>query len=170
MVREIKLPDAEDWAIRVRYRAGEIMEKHESCAQSILAAFMETLEIQDPLVIRAAGAFHGGMMCSLTCGIHLGGLMVLGLLIGRENLEEGLEGLMPIIGPAQELISRLNRKLGSHSCRELTGVDFMDVGQAMNFYLTGENKKCITRVAEGAEEIALFLKEKQQSGELFRMS
>jgi C_GCAxxG_C_C family probable redox protein len=170
MIREIRLPESEDWAARVKQRAGEIMEKHESCAQSILVAFMEELAVDDPMVVRAAGALHGGMMSSLTCGIHVGGLMVLGLLMGRENLAEGLEGLIPIIGPAQELVSRLNRRLGSHSCKELTGVDFTDLSQAMNFYMTGENKKCIDRVAQGAEEIACFLMEKQQNGELFRMS
>jgi C_GCAxxG_C_C family probable redox protein len=169
MVREINLPKSEDWAARVKQRAEEIMEKHESCAQSILVAFMEEFEIDDPMVIRSAGALHGGMMSSLTCGIHVAGMMVLGLLMGREKLEEGLEGLIPIIGPAHELVSRLNQKLGSHSCRELTGVDFTDLNQAMTFYVTGENKKCIARVAEGAEEIASFLKEKQQNGELFRI-
>jgi C_GCAxxG_C_C family probable redox protein len=168
MVQEIKLPESADWISRVSERAREIMEKHESCAQSILAAFMEVLNIDAPYVLRAAGALHGGMMSSLTCGIHVGGLMVLGLLMGREDLEEGLEGLIPVIGPTHELISRLNKRLGSHSCKELTGVDFTDLNQAMTFYATGENKKCIDRVFEGAEEIALFLKEKQESGELFR--
>ena len=169
MLQEIKLPKSDDWVPRVAQKAREIMEMHESCAQSILAAFMEVLEIDAPDVIRAAGALHGGMMSSLTCGIHVAGLMVLGLLMGRENLEEGLEGLMPIVGPSHELVSRLNKRLGSHSCSKLTGVDFTDLGQAMTFYATGENKKCIDRVFEGAEEIALLLKEKQESGELFRI-
>ena len=170
MVEGIRLPESKDWADRVKYRAGEIMEKHESCAQSILVAFMEELGIENPMVVRAAGALHGGMMSSLTCGIHVGGLMVLGLLMGRENLAQGLEGLMPVSVPAHELVTRLTRTLGSHSCKDLTGVDFADMNQAMNFYITGENKKCIDRVVRGAEEIACFLIEKQQSGELFRMS
>jgi C_GCAxxG_C_C family probable redox protein len=168
MIREILLPQSDDWVEHVAERARDIMEKHESCAQSILAAFMEALEIQNPLVLRAAGGFHGGMMSSLTCGIHTGGMMVLGLLMGRENLEEGLNGLLPIIQPAHELMARLNQRLGSHSCRELTGVDFTDLNQAMNFYVSGENRKCIDRVALGTLEIGLFLKEKQASGELFR--
>ncbi len=168
MVQEIWLPESEDWIFRVKERARDIMEKHESCAQSILVAFMEELGIDNPMVIRAAGALHGGMMSSLTCGIHVAGMMVLGLLMGRENLEEGLEGLIPIILPAHELITALNKRLGSHSCKELTGVDFTDLNQAMTFYATGENEKCIDRVAEGAEEIGLFLREKQEKGELFR--
>lgn len=168
MVQDIQLPESEDWMDRVKQRARDIMEKHESCAQSILIAFMETFGLHDPMVVRAAGAFHGGMMTSLTCGIHVGALMFLGLLMGREDPEEGLEGLMPIVGPTHELVSRLTQRLGSHSCRELTGVDFTDLNQAMTFYVTGENKKCIDRVAEGAEILAMFLKEKKEAGELFR--
>lgn len=94
--------------------------------------------------------------------------MVLGLLVGREKLEGGLDGLLPIVVPAQELVKRLNRRLGSSSCRELTGVDFTDMEAAVRFYAAGENSRCFDRVAEGAEEIALALKEFQAGGQLFR--
>lgn len=168
MVQVIQLPASEDWPDQAIARAREIMEKHESCAQSILVAFMETFGIRDPQVVRAAGAFHGGMMSSLACGIHTGALMFLGLLMGRDNLEAGLEGLMPIVGPTQELLSRMTARLGSYSCKELTGVDFLDLSQAMNFYAAGDNLKCIDRVAQGADVLAAFLKEKKAAGELFR--
>lgn len=168
MVKSVELPNSPEWIDRVREKAFQNMSRHESCAQSILAAFMDELAIEDPRVIRAAGAFHGGVVSSLTCGIHLGGAMVLGLLVGREKLEGGLDGLMPIVVPAQDLVKRLNKRLGSSSCRELTGVDFTDMEAAIRFYAAGENKKCFDRVAEGAEEIALFLKELEEQGQLFR--
>jgi len=167
-MEEIKLPKSEDWVSRVKERALSNMTKHESCTQSVLAAFMEELGIRDPLVLRSAGAMHGGMLCSYTCGVHVAGAMVLGLLAGRENLEQGLDGLLPIVGPAQELMMRLNKKLGSHSCKELTGVDFTDLEAAMNFMVSKDHDKCLERVAEGAEGIGLFLKELEERGELFR--
>ena len=107
MVKSVELPNSPEWIDRVREKAFQNMSRHESCAQSILAAFMDELAIEDPRVIRAAGAFHGGVVSSLTCGIHLGGAMVLGLLVGREKLEGGLDGLMPIVVPAQDLVKRL---------------------------------------------------------------
>lgn len=168
MVKTVALPESPQWVQRVKGRAFENMSRHESCAQSILAAFLEELGLEDPLVLRAAGAFHGGLVSSLTCGIHLAGVMVLGLLVGREKLEGGLDGLLPIVVPAQELVRRLNRRLGSSSCRELTGVDFTDMEAAVRFYAAGENRKCFDRVAEGAEEIALALQELQAGGQLFR--
>ena len=168
MVKPVTLPESPDWVERVKEKAYNNMKNHESCAQSILAAFMDELGINDPMVLRAAGAFHGGMVSSLVCGVHAAGLMVLGMLVGRENLELGLDGLLPIVMPAQDLIKRLDKRLGSSSCKELSGVDFTDAEAAINFYVTKENEKCFGLVAEGTEEIALFLKELEEGGMLFR--
>ena len=167
-IHKISLPRSDDWVERVKERADRTMRKHESCAQCVLGAFMEELEIEDPLVMASAGAFHAGLSTSLTCGIYTGGLMVLGFFMGRDQIEQGLDGLFPIMPAAQELVGRLQKKMGSASCRELTGVDFTDLNQAIAFFGTEEHEKCMSRVAEGAEEIALFLKDLDERGELFR--
>jgi C_GCAxxG_C_C family probable redox protein len=168
MITEITVPTDPDWPARIRARAQHIVSTHESCTQSILAAFMEEFGIEDPLVLRAAGGMHGGMVSSLTCGIVSGGMMVLGLLMGRENLEEGLDGIFPIVIPGQDLVARLEKRFGSTSCKEISGVDFSDLNQAMQFISSGENSKCFDHVAAGAEEIARFLQELSAKGELFR--
>ena len=168
MVTPVRLPESPDWIEKVKERAYDNMKDKHGCTQVILEAFMDELGINDPMVIRAAGAFHAGMTSSLVCGIHTGGLMVLGLLIGRENIELGMDGLMPIITPAQELIKRLDKRIGSSSCKKLTNVDFTDAEQAIHFVVTNEIAKCHDRVGEGTEEIALFLKELEESGMLFR--
>jgi len=165
---DISLPDDDGWIIRVKDRAFDNMKRYDGCTQAIVSAFMEEVGLEDPWVMRSATAFLGGMLSSYTCGIHTAGLMVLGLLMGRENIEEGLDGIFPIAGPGQELVRRLNGRLGSHSCRELTGVDFTDLNQAMAFHTSKDHDKCIARVADGAEEIAHFLIELNEKGDLFR--
>ena len=87
MVTEIRVPTDPDWPARVRARAHHNMSHYEGCTQSMVAAFMDELGMADPLVFRAAGGMHGGMVSSLTCGIVSAGMMVLGLLVGREKLE-----------------------------------------------------------------------------------
>ena len=62
MITEISVPADPEWPARVRARAHYIVSNYESCTQSIVAAFMEELGIEDPLVLRAAGAMHGGMV------------------------------------------------------------------------------------------------------------
>ena len=112
MVSQVTVPTDPDWAARVRARAHHNVTQYESCTQAIVAAFMDELGIDDPMVIRAAGGMHGGMVASLTCGIVSAGMMVLGLLIGREKLEEGLDGIFPIVMPGQDLVARLEKRLG----------------------------------------------------------
>jgi len=170
MVETISIPQDSDWALKLREKAERNVTQHEGCTQSIVAAFMDELGIHEPLVFRAAGAMQGGMLSSLTCGVHTAGMMVLGLLMGREQLEQGIDGIFPIAAPAQELIGRLNRRLGSSSCRELSGIDFTDMNQAMAFIASGENHKCFSLVADGAEEIARFLQDMAKKGDLFRVS
>jgi C_GCAxxG_C_C family probable redox protein len=169
MVETITIPQDPGWARNVREKAERYVTQHDGCTQSIVATFMEELGIDDPLVFRAAGAMQGGMLCSLTCGVHSAGILILGLLIGRQKLEQGMDGLFPVVAPAQDLIARLNQRLGSSSCRELSGVDFTNLEEAMRFIATGENHRCFSLVADGAEVIATFLQEMAASGQLFRL-
>jgi C_GCAxxG_C_C family probable redox protein len=167
-IPQICLPQSADWTTRVREKAEYNMKQYESCSQAILAAFMEEFGVKDPMVMASAGGFHGGMMASLTCGIYTSGLMVLGLLIGRPYIEQGLDGMFPIIMPAQEMLSRVKQKIGSYSCQELTGADFSDLNQALAFMASDGYVKCRTRVADGAEEIGRFLVDLNERGQLFR--
>jgi C_GCAxxG_C_C family probable redox protein len=161
------LPEGESWIHDVRHKAEENMTRYDNCTQSIVAAFAEVLNLEDQGVLKTASGFLGGMVSSLTCGVHSAGVIVMGMIMGRERLEEGLDGLMPMVIPTQELIRRLNERLGSHSCKELTGVDFTDLEQAMAYRLSDDHQKCIARVADGAEEIAKLIKDKHLAGEIF---
>ncbi len=168
MIDPSSIPNDPDWPTRIRDQAASNARRHQSCTQSILAAFMDELGVDDPLVMRSAGAMHGGMLSSMTCGVVTAGMMVLGLVAGRERLSDGVDGLFPIVGPAQDLVRRLTTRLGSASCFELTGVDFTDLGQAMRFMASDEEQRCNTFVADGAEEIARFLQEAVADGRVFR--
>jgi C_GCAxxG_C_C family probable redox protein len=143
------------------------MTQYDNCTQSIVAALAEALDLEDGPVLKATSGFWGGMVSSLTCGVHSAGVIVMGMIMGRDRLDEGLDGLLPMVFPTQELIRRLNGRLGSHSCKVLTGVDFTDLEQAMAYRTSDEHQKCILRAADGAEEIAKLIKEEYLAGEIF---
>jgi hypothetical protein len=164
----IKIPDSKEWITGIQEKARNNIIKYEGCTQSVLLPFLEEFGVEKDLLMRAAGGFFGGMVSSLTCGVHSAGIMIIGLLVGRTKLEDGIDGLFPMVMPAQELIKRLNRTIGSHSCRELTGVDFTDLEAAMNYRLSDDHLKCQGFVEAGAGEIARFLQELQRNGDLFR--
>lgn len=162
------IPMAPQWPAEMKQRAVDDLRRYDSCTQAILWTFMEALEMRDPMVLRAGGAMQGGMMSSLTCGVHTAGLMILGMLLGREDLTSGLDGLMPIVAPSQDLVRRLTRQIGGHSCLEMTGVDFSDLEAALTYKLSDDHEQCVARVGAGAEVIARFLQQLSSEGGLFR--
>ena len=56
-----------------------IVEPHHNCAQSVLMSFTQSLKLDDETAFKLATAFGGGMKSGITCGVIVGGLMVLGL-------------------------------------------------------------------------------------------
>jgi hypothetical protein len=161
------VPSDLQWPERMKMQSMAYLKKYDSCTQSILWAFMEALGVENRMVLRAGGAMQGGMMSSMTCGVHTAGLMILGLLVGREKLESGLDGMMPIIMPAQRMVRTLTEGLGGHSCFEMTGVDFTDLEAAMIYKLSDDHQRCVARVGNGARIIAEVLQDLDRKGALF---
>jgi Putative redox-active protein (C_GCAxxG_C_C) len=162
------IPTDPHWPEQMASCAVRYVRAYDSCAQSILWAFMQSLEVQDRMVLRTAGAMQGGMMSSLTCGVHTAGLMVLGLLVGRERLESGLDGMVPIIMPAQRMVRTLTERIGGHSCLAMTGVDFTDLKAAMAYKSSDDHHRCVVRVGDGARAIAQLLQDWDRQGDLFQ--
>ena len=164
----IYIPRSTDWAQKISKTAETNMQNYDNCTQSIVSAFLQQFNLENPAVLQASSAFFGGMLSSLTCGVHSAGVLIIGLLVGRRDLDEGIDGLYPMVFPIQSMIKRLNLKIGSHSCFELTGVDFTDLNSAIAFRQSEDHLNCIKRVADGARVIAELLQELDRDGHLFR--
>ena len=162
----VRIPRGDRWIADVALAAQAYKASAASCTQSIVAAFLDAFGWHEPMVLRAATAFTAGMFSSLTCGIHAGGMIIVGLVAGREDITDGLDGLLPSVQPAQKIVRRLNRRIGGHACQQLTGVDFTDLEQAMAYHGSAAAAACTRRIHDGAEEIALALQDLDAAGEL----
>ena len=169
-ITSVELPEGDHWISEFKAAAYSNVKHYGNCAQSILSAFLKQLGIHNPSLVASAGSMQGGMLSSLTCGVHASAMMILGILMGRAEVEQGFDAMFPIIAPAQELISRLNTRVGGHSCLALTGVDFTDQKAALRYAMSPEHEKCLQRVADGAETIGSFLNELNEKGELFKVT
>ena len=63
-------------------------DKFSGCSQSVLGALQEEFDIGDMQSFKAATVHSGGFRRGETCGALIGGLMGLGLAIGRERMED----------------------------------------------------------------------------------
>lgn len=160
----LQIPEGQDWIAEIKEKAEQNMRRYGNCTQSIVSAFIDVLGVEEPNLSRLSSGFLGGMTHSHTCGIHTAGVLLLGFVHGRDRLEEGMDTLYPVILAIRELFQQLGETFGSHSCKELTGVDFTNPRQAARFQKSEESKKCITMVGEGAEIIALILQNLNEEG------
>ena len=73
----------------MRQRAIELFKKRFHCSQAVAAAGQEMMGIDAPDVIRAMGAFGGGIASQGgVCGCLTGGIAVISQLHSRANTEE----------------------------------------------------------------------------------
>ncbi len=74
---------------RAKKKAHEYGKFYGGCAQSVLGALQEELEIGNKDSFKAASALAGGIARQgETCGAIVGALSALGLVIGREKIED----------------------------------------------------------------------------------
>ena len=86
-------------------------DKFSGCSQSVLLSIQEEFGMKNLTVFKSATVFGGGVARSgETCGALIGALMALGLVIGREQMEE-TEAYRKSMGPARELQRKFKEEL-----------------------------------------------------------
>ncbi|WXG43827.1 MAG: C-GCAxxG-C-C family protein [Promethearchaeati archaeon SRVP18_Atabeyarchaeia-1] len=96
-----------------------------NCAESVLLAFIESWEkyFRSGVTSAAATAFGGGIGRSGNiCGALSGGLIALGLAVGRTDAKDE-EGKQQAYQAARELLQGFRKQWGALTCRELTECD-----------------------------------------------
>jgi C_GCAxxG_C_C family probable redox protein len=123
------------------------------CSQAVAAVGQEKLGKGNDDVIRAMGAFGGGLGGNgEVCGALAGGLAVLGLRYSRAPGDEKENPKM--WADAQELMRRFRDEIvnqaGTIDCRDIAGVNWKDRGEARAFYQGDKVKTCIRIVGATA--------------------
>jgi len=104
-------------------------DKHGGCSQSVLLALQESLNIGNTESFKSATVLSGGVAKNgETCGALIGGLLALGLVIGREKIED-TEVYKRAIDVANEIIEKFKVELrkGFNFKKELTNTLCRDI-------------------------------------------
>jgi C_GCAxxG_C_C family probable redox protein len=98
-----------------------IAEDKFSCSETVLLAMGKYWGIESPLIPRIATPFRGGLCgTQQVCGAVTGGLMAIGIKMGRES---GAESSNACTDKGKLFMKAVNEEYRSQSCLEITGLD-----------------------------------------------
>ena len=86
-------------------------DKYSGCSQSVLLALQEAFDIGDMESFKAATVLSGGVARKgETCGAVIGGLLALGLVVGREDMTD-TQTYRDAMKPSDEIIQEFQKRL-----------------------------------------------------------
>ena len=89
--------------------------KSRNCAQTSFVILQEQFDLDGDTVLKALTAFPGIALRCETCGAVTGSLMALGLIFGREELDDE-QGFQIAVTIARTFCQRFEKELGSTMC------------------------------------------------------
>lgn len=162
-VREVLT--AEEERARVGELAYDYYKRSFGCSQSMFQAFQDVLEIRDDFLFRAVGGLQGGGGCGLTCGALTMGYMLINARVGRASIDQGLEAILPALGPCHELTLWFKPMFKSTVCSEISGVNWFDLNEVANHYFGPRGpetiEKCAVLTGTTAAKVAEILSQLQ---------
>lgn len=139
-------------------RVEVIMSKSHNCAQSTFYALSEQFGLGGDDILKALTPLPGMAERGETCGAITGALMAMGLIYGRDNLEDWKKYRSSLI-PTNKFCEQFQKELGSSLCCQIQESAFgksynlMDPKELKEFQQAGATNKC-TRVVQKACRLA----------------
>ncbi|MHC1769108.1 MAG: C-GCAxxG-C-C family protein [Verrucomicrobiia bacterium] len=88
------------------------------CAQATFVALQETFGLEGGAIVKALTPFPGIAERGETCGAVVGCLMALGLVFGRDRIDDW-QSWRACLTPARAFCTRFEKELGSTMCGNL---------------------------------------------------
>lgn len=137
-----KLLDRVAWAAYYNDRV------YEGCSRSVLYALQGHLHLEDGGALKASTALAGGVArMGETCGALTGGVMAIGLVLGREDLAD-IQAYRDTMAASYQMYDRFKEEIGSTTCFEIQkklfgrSFDFKRDEDAEEWYKAGGLEKC----------------------------
>ena len=150
----------------MRDKAIDLFKKRMHCSQVLAMVGLEKLGITAPSVIKAMGAFGGGIGgTGNICGTLVGATSVIGSLYSRGSLEEKENPRMwAATKKVLENFQALAAPHGGINCCQIARVDWMNRDQVKDFYSNPDSRRqhCITIVGETARALGELLEQETE--------
>ncbi|MEW6439698.1 MAG: C-GCAxxG-C-C family (seleno)protein [bacterium] len=130
--------------------------KAKNCAHATLSSLEDAFGWRDPVLLRAATNFEGGVVgCGETCGVVTGGILGIGALLSARRPEPGATLEDAIHNLSREYRQWFESRFGTSACRQRTGVDFWTARGLARYLLPGDKLiKCLGHMGESVGYLA----------------
>jgi C_GCAxxG_C_C family probable redox protein len=99
-------------------RAQELLAVSGNCAQSSFAVLAEHLGIDAAGTLKALTPFPGIALRGETCGAVVGSVMAIGMVLGRDRLDD-YPGMRPSLAVARRFCRSFENQFGGTACQEV---------------------------------------------------
>lgn len=144
------------------------MHRSHHCAQTAFKSLSEQFGLESQDIMKALTPIPGIGESGETCGAITGSLMALGLVYGRERLDDW-ETYRASLIPANTLCKRFEEHYGSTRCRDIVECEFgkrydlMNPEDQLEFQAAGATEKCSKVVRTAVLIAAELILEKEES-------
>ena len=127
-----------------------------NCAQTSFITLQEQFELGNGVVLKALTSFPGIALRGETCGAVIGSLMALGLVFGREKLDDR-DGYIASLPSARMFCHRFEVEIGSTMCGDIVEIetgkryDLADPEQISEWQAVGGPEKCLAVVRKAVQ-------------------
>ena len=151
-------------------RALELFDQRMHCSQAVCAAGQAMLDLSQPDVIKALGAFGGGVASSgRVCGCLTGAVAMLSGLYSRADPQGSESPLMwKLSARMLRRFEELTAQYGSVDCRDIARCDWRDRQAVKQFYGQPDSRRVICRqlVGDTAQALGEILERAKAEGQL----
>ena len=161
----------QDLYLRLESKVEQTLPTCGNCAQTTFLSLQEEFDLGGAEILKALTPFPGIALRGETCGAVTGGLMVLGLVYGRDkdNLDNW-KAYLRSLPPSRKFCHRFEDEFGSTMCGQIIETEFgrsfdlADPVEAMQWFECGAVEKCGRVIKKGVQMVAeIILTEKRQS-------
>jgi len=146
---------------RLAQSARDTLARCRNCAQTSFAVLQDEFDLDGEAILKALTPFPGIALRGETCGAVVGSLMAIGLVYGRDDLEDwhGYFGSLP---PARRFTRRFEELNASTRCEAILEAklgrkfNLADTGQSLEYVEAGGPQVC-GEILAGAVQIAAGL-------------
>ncbi len=146
---------------QMRDKALDLFKKRFHCSQAVLAVGQEKMGIVNEEIVKALGAFGGGIAGTCrVCGALTGGIALISSLFSRGNLESKEDPRMWSLSHKfiQEF-EKMTQEYGGTDCRDISKMNWQDRDMVKDFYSNPESRRkiCIQLVGDTAFALGKLL-------------